>query len=385
MNEILRHKYFRHIEYFHDSKRNKTVILFALDQSCDPDIFSSIDNFRIDIKYGDSLFSSTPIENRTTPPSNTVCKLLWIRVNLHNAPRGFRVYKCSLYKKNILIGAKNVTVGYKLRKRIFLKAKTYIFPAAKILTPYLLAFSPPVISIHLWHLDVAKDVLLSFSATSHFFELRVVVPDNLDPSVTNSFLNHIKSKYCFKNVTSLGAASVGRDIGGFISSLIFSMESDVHKNRPHLFIHTKNTPHLDPELVTRWRDSLIDDIAYQINLIISILLIRLFGASIVYSKSNDRVEDGLDFIVARRESFHLAKSLSEELFASSNEEIRFCAGSMMWVVPSRVEKVWSIQKLQSVFSKLEPSPTMEEPSYAHAFERVFPDVVRRFGLKVFAI
>ena len=58
---------------------------------------------------------------------------------------------------------------------------------------------------------------------------------------------------------------------------------------------------------------------------------------------------------------------------------------MMWVMPARVEKVWSIEKLQAVLSKLEPSPTMQEPSHAHAFERLFPDIVRRSGLKVFRI
>jgi hypothetical protein len=58
---------------------------------------------------------------------------------------------------------------------------------------------------------------------------------------------------------------------------------------------------------------------------------------------------------------------------------------MMWVLPARVEKVWSIEKLQAVLSKLEASPTMQEPSHAHAFERLFPDIVRRSGLKVFRI
>ena len=385
MSEILRHKYFRHIEYFHDAKRNKTIVLFALDQSCDPDIFAAIDNYRVEMQYGDILFLSNPVENRTTPPSKTVGKLLWITVNLQNAPRGFRVYQCSLYKKNTLIGVKKVTVGYKLRKRIILKFKRFIFPACRLFAPDITKYSKPLITIHLWHLDVAQDILLSFKETSHYFDLRVVVPDNLDQSITDSFLNHLENKYFFQNVNTLQTSSVGRDIGGFISSLIYSMQSDAFKNRPHLFIHTKNTPHLDPALVLRWRDSLIDDIAYQINLLLSLLLTSYFGASIVYSKSNDRVEDGLDFIVARRQSFHLAKSLSEELFAGSNEDMRFCAGSMMWVVPSRVEKVWSIEKLQSVFSKLEPSPTMEEPSYAHAFERVFPDAVRRMGLKVYTI
>jgi hypothetical protein len=122
-----------------------------------------------------------------------------------------------------------------------------------------------------------------------------------------------------------------------------------------------------------------------VNFCISLLLFKYFNASIVYALSNDRIEDGNDNIYARQQSYELAKAVSSELFNSCNDKIRFCAGTMMWVLPARVEKVWSIEKLQAVLSKLEPSQTMQEPSHAHAFERAFPDMTRSLGLRVFTI
>jgi hypothetical protein len=137
--------------------------------------------------------------------------------------------------------------------------------------------------------------------------------------------------------------------------------------------------------VRNWRKTLIFDIADQVNFFIVFLLFKLWKASLIYAKSNDRIEDGSDQVDARKESYHLASALSRELFNKSNEKMRFCAGTMMWVIPSRVETVWSIEKLHTVLSKLEPSQTMQEPSYGHAFERAFPDMVRSSGLKVFTI
>jgi hypothetical protein len=229
------------------------------------------------------------------------------------------------------------------------------------------------------------DILEVFKPTSRFFELRLAIPDNLNAEVTDQLLQHVDKNYHFTNVTTVVVPGVGRDIGGLIASLLHSIQSANYKFRPHLFIHTKNTPHLDPLLVRRWRNSLIHDIANEVNFCISLLLFKYFKASIVYALSNDRIEDGNDNIHARQKSYELAKAVSSELFNSCNDKIRFCAGTMMWVLPARVEKVWSVEKLQAVLSKLEPSQTMQEPSYGHAFERAFPDMVRSSGLKVFTI
>jgi hypothetical protein len=138
-------------------------------------------------------------------------------------------------------------------------------------------------------------------------------------------------------------------------------------------------------LVKRWRDSLVYDIASNFNFSLSLFLFLFFKACMVYSRSNDRIENGEDDIEERKASYDLARVVEHELFKKSNDEVRFCAGTMMWVLPARIEKVWSIEKLQAVLSKLEPSQTMQEPSHAHAFERAFPDMTRSLGLRVFTI
>lgn len=379
-----KNKLFQHIEFFYDIKINKTIVLFALDQSIDSNLFENKEHYRVKVISPDILASSIPQDNIETSPYHHSSGLLWIQVIINFKYTTFCDYKCILYKKSEVIGEKYISIGSKLRDRFFFFTKKCLNPLSGLI--FKLEPKPKaIISLHLWHFDVALEILEFFQETSRFFELRLAVPDNLDKAIPLKLVRHLEDNYEFQKVSTLAVPSVGRDIGGFVSSLIHSMKSSIDKNRPHLFLHTKNTPQLHPLLVRNWRKTLVFDIADQVNLVIALLLLKFCNASLIYAKSNDRIEDGSDQVDERKESYHLARTLSRKLFNKSNEKMRFCAGTMMWVMPARVEKVWSIEKLQAVLSKLEPSQTMQEPSYGHAFERAFPDMVRSSGLKVFTI
>jgi hypothetical protein len=379
-------KIFQHIEWFYDDVDQTTVILFAVDATCEHHLFDNKKYVRVEMCGLRINVESIPYDSFESFSEEIGKKLLWLRCYISGPKEKFVKCKCVLYKGDKKLGEKNIAYGYKFRSRVFQSFKLYFKNIIKI--SILCFFRPqplPIVSLHLWHLDIAMDILQVFKETSRFFELRLAIPDNLDAEVTDQLLQHVDKNYHFTNVTTVVVPAVGRDIGGLIASLLHSIQNTNYKFRPHLFIHTKNTPHLDPLLVRRWRNSLIHDIANEVNFCISLLLFKYFKASIVYALSNDRIEDGNDNIYARQKSYELAKAVSSELFNSCNDKIRFCAGTMMWVMPARVEKVWSIEKLQAVLSKLEPSPTMQEPSHAHAFERLFPDIARRSGLKVFRI
>jgi hypothetical protein len=377
-------KTFQHIEYFYDVEINKTIVLFALDQSIDYNLFENKEHYRVEVISPDIQASSIPQENIQTTPHHNSSGQVWIQVVINFKFITFRKYKCILYKNSEVIGEEYVLIGCKLSNRLFSFAKKCLNPLSGLAFK-LKPKSKAIISLHLWHFDVALEILEFFQETSRFFELRLAVPDNLDIAIPLKLVRHVEENYEFQKVSTLAVPSVGRDIGGFVSSLIHSLQSPIDNNRPHLFLHTKNTPQLHPLLVRNWRKTLVFDIADQVNLVIALLLLKFCNASLIYAKSNDRIEDGSDQVDERKESYHLARTLSRKLFNKSNEKMRFCAGTMMWVMPARVEKVWSIEKLQAVLSKLEPSPTMQEPSHAHAFERLFPDIVRSFGLKVFRI
>lgn len=384
MQKNLNLKTFQHIEYFYDIKINKTIVLFALDQSIDHNLFENKEHYRVEVISPNIQASSIPQENIQTAPRHNSSGLLWIQVIINFKYTAFCDYKCILYKNSEVIGEKYILIGCELRNRLLLFAKKCLNPLSGL--KFKLEPKPKaIISLHLWHLDVALEILEFFQESSRFFELRLAVPDNLDSAIPLKLVRHVEENYEFQKVSTLAVPSVGRDIGGFVSSLIHSMQSPIDKNLPHLFLHTKNTPQLHWLLVRHWRKTLVFDIADQVNLVIALLLLKFCNASLIYAKSNDRIEGGSDQVDERKESYHLARALSRELFNKTNERMRFCAGTMMWVTPARVEKVWSIEKLQAVLSKLEPSTTMQEPSYAHAFERLFPDIVRRSGLRVFRI
>jgi hypothetical protein len=378
-------KIFRHIEFFLDTKKKHTIIIFAINQNIDAEILNNFQNYKVEIKYRGIRATSIPDENIITQPFQSEGPLVWIQVSLDKKMESFSTCECFLYKNNQIIGQKNIALGYKIRDRFNHVKKIWINTIFVKLLFLLNIKNKPIISLHLWHLDVAIEILQVFQETSRFYDLRISVPDNLDKQISTQLQLHIKKYYKFNSICTLAVPAYGRDIGGFITSLIHSIKNSEYKNRPHLFLHTKNTSELHSLMVRRWRDSLVYDIAFNANFSFSLFLFKNLQASIVYSRSNDRIENGNDDIEARKASYDLAKLVQYELFNKSNNQIRFCAGTMMWVLPSRVEKVWSIEKLQSVLSKLEPSQTMQEPSHAHAFERLFPHIVQSSGLKVFTI
>ena len=375
-------KPFYQIAFFANKKSSDTNIVFAIEHS---DSLDDIENYRVEINGLGIKASSIPQENRTTYSADKKSKLLWLQITIRKKITTFILCKCILYKNSDVIGRKNISLGYQFRHRVNFWVKNFLAPLSNKILSVINLKAPPIVSLHLWHLDVAMEVLEVFQKTSRFFELRLAVPDNLDKSIPSNLVRHVEENYEFRKVSILSVPAVGRDIGGFISSLLHSMQSPIDKNRLHLFLHTKNTPSLHPAFVKHWRESLIFDIANGVNLSISLVLSKFLRACIVYSRANDRIEDGSDQVEERKESYHLARALSLELFNKTNEKMRFCAGTMMWVMPARVEKVWSIENLQAVLSKLEPSQTMQEPSYGHAFERAFPDMVRSSGLKVYRI
>jgi glycosyltransferase involved in cell wall biosynthesis len=375
-------KPFYQIAFFADKKSSDTVIFFAIDHA---DSLNDIKNYRVEINGPGIKASSIPQENRTTYSADKKGKLLWLQVIICKKITSFILCECILYKNSDVIGSKNISLGYKFRHRLNFWVKNFLTPLSNKILSVINLKAPPIVSLHLWHLDVAMEVLEVFQKTSHFFELRLAVPDNLDRSIPPNLVAHVQENHNFQKVSILSVPAVGRDIGGFISSLLHSMASPIDKNRLHLFLHTKNTPSLHPAFVKHWRESLIFDIINGVNLSMALVLLKFLRACIVYSRANDRIEDGSDQVDERKDSYHLARALSRDLFNKKHEKMRFCAGTMMWVMPARVEKVWSIEKLQAVLSKLEPSQTMQEPSYGHAFERLFPDSVRRSGLKVFTI
>ena len=383
---MISHKIFKHITWEYDKSNKQSVVLFAVDTSNDKLSFANKNDIIIKIKGSGINAISFPAENVEFDDRIIGSKLTWIRCCIHGIQKKFTTCKCYIYVSDLKICEKNISFGYKLRSRF--KEKLELGTSKAINSFILKKFSPKkkiIISLHLWHLDVAKEILHVFDKTSKFCELRLAIPDNLDSNIADQLTEYIEKEFEFQKIIKLTVPSVGRDIGGLIASLIYSIKDGNYSSYPHLFIHTKNTPHLHPIIVNKWRKSLVNEISKDAKLVIAYFLFKLANACIIYSNSNDRVENGEDNIPQRKKSYSLSKKLSLELFNQSHNKLRFCAGTMMWVMPARVEKVWSIEKLQAVLSKLEPSPTMQEPSHAHAFERLFPDIVRRSGLKVFRI
>ena len=89
MQKNLNLKTFQHIEYFYDIKINKTVVLFALDQSIDSKLFENKEHYRVEVTSPDIQASSIPLDNIETSPYNNSMGLLWIQVIINFKPGDF--------------------------------------------------------------------------------------------------------------------------------------------------------------------------------------------------------------------------------------------------------------------------------------------------------
>jgi hypothetical protein len=176
----------------------------------------------------------------------------------------------------------------------------------------------------------------------------------------------------------------GRDVGGFIAALNRCFDKnapDYNPNRPCLFLHSKNTINIPSHRVMMWRDSLIDPLVSRMRGFFTLLRLVLLKPAIIYSKDVHREEPGSSLNIHQYKSLLLARSLAKRFFGQVPASFGYCAGTMMWVIPSKISHIWTPSRLIEIDALLEPSETMSEPSHAHAFERLFPEMVKSGGGK----
>jgi hypothetical protein len=249
----------------------------------------------------------------------------------------------------------------------------------------MLRRSRPILALHVWHEDVCAKLLEAVPFPSCWGGLKLVVPDNLDPRAAGR-IRAIASASGFASVTEVAAPAAGRDIGGLVTILLQACpESSPDQTVPHLFLHSKRSAHLPALISECWRENLVSRVAQGAGLPRALFALSAGGAGIVYSREARRVEHGDASGSLPSLSAAMADRLSLELFRSSPGSYAFCAGTMMWFVPSKIAACWTKERLQRVLELLEPSRDLSEPSHAHAFERLFPEAASRAGIRVAAI
>jgi len=306
----------------------------------------------------------------------------WFTFVIPTNSRVFSDYRLGVYTEEGLVEQKLLSCGQLLRKRIASRINAHLQKFLKIpksVEQRILAKYNPVVCLHLWDATVAMEILGSFSRFAPNIDLRVGVPVNLSQQSRDFFFGRVGA-YQFRSVRSLDVPAVGRDIGGFVTQLQASLADKDYSDRAHLFLHTKNTPHLPMRLRTEWRSSLVGDITAGNNFVRALSQFGKANTALVYSRRNQRIEDEEECNTLQEASLKLACQLGNELFGIQMYSCKFCAGTMMWLIPSRVASVWDASKLKVVESRLEDSSAMTEPSMGHAFERLFPEALRRNGI-----
>lgn len=287
---------------------------------------------------------------------------------------------------------KKTECGKKLRHRIIdlikgLELIRYCRKISTLLISHLHEKANPQVFLHCWNPKITKDIIEKISVYSKSLRVVLVKPSNINSKWFDESIAHASSKK-FKSLEVLSTPPMGRDIGGFISGLLQVLGKG--DTRPFLILHSKNTEFLPQCLSEDWRNSLIDPLVSGTSGIIALLKITFFGSALVCSKKNMRHDSPLSsgwkkLHPPQKESYNMARDLSLSIFQEKYESFTYCAGTMMWVNPNKISDVWTRERLVAFQGLLEPSENLIEPSHAHAFERLFPEALKRHGKKVSAV
>ncbi len=248
----------------------------------------------------------------------------------------------------------------------------------------LFAQNRPVLAVHLWHEDVGLKLLHSSPWRDQWSEVILLVPENLpDRDITTRF-TAVASDLGFRRITTLSVPARGRDIGGLVSLLLHLQKYPSTASRPCLYLHTKKSSHLPDLISSTWMDMLLSRVFFRRGgLLAALARLRYFRAAVVASREAQRKEvvHGKGSTLPQHSS-ELAAQVYADLFGDRVDSFEFCAGTMMWFMPGRTCRAWTASRLSEVLERLEDSRIMQEPSVAHAFERMFPEAVRRSGERV---
>ena len=246
----------------------------------------------------------------------------------------------------------------------------------------LLRLSQPLLNLHLWHEDVAEEIIAMTGRANRYLHLRLLTPENLDDQLAEDFTKRVRKTFRFRSISRLKVPARGRDIGGLMGALQSGMNGRGPTARPQLFAHTKKTAYLPAAAQSDWRRGLLSPLIEGRNLPQAVRQLFFARTALVCSAERACIEPFANIAGPRKQSYELASSLAESLFGWKPAKLIFSAGSMFWFRADRVARVWSADKLETIAAKLEPSADMTEPSYAHAFERLFPGAIAHFGSKV---
>lgn len=239
-----------------------------------------------------------------------------------------------------------------------------------------LARSRPMVALHAWNPEIASEMLGRIPLRREWSGLRLLFPHNI-PSGQRGAIEAIAASMGFPHVETETVPPKGRDVGGLVTLL-----GDL--KRPCLYLHTKQSAHLPPCVSHWWRDRLMHPLVTPHGIAKSLLGMR-GGNALVYARECQRVERASGEQGLPAASAAMAVELGKDIFSRTFPFFRFCAGTMMWINPAQALRVWTRDRLRLVLDRLEDSATMAEPSMAHAFERLFPQVLEAEGIAVAAI
>lgn len=243
------------------------------------------------------------------------------------------------------------------------------------------ALIQPRVFIHCWSEEVSIEVIKKTKLSINPNKITLLKPSNIDEQCFKNIRS--RAEYDFSLETEiLEVPAKGRDIGGFIAALKKCLDEkaqDYNPNRPCLFIHSKNTSNIPAHRVTMWRNALIDPLVMRLRGLLALSLLVFVKPALIYSKSYHREDPSGVMNIHQYLSFLLSRDIANRLFQKEVKSLRYCAGTMMWVIPSKIDRIWTLSRLEEIEKLLEPSETMSEPSHAHAFERLFPEMIRSAG------
>lgn len=235
------------------------------------------------------------------------------------------------------------------------------------------------IFLHLYYEHYVNEILSYINRSGLSFDIFITIPKNsqLDKSPNkNLILNSIKNSV--SNVSQYEIVNKGKDIGG----KLFLIHKNINSDYDYvIFMHDKKSPQMKEDLANKWRISLYESIL-GIN--------NLHKISLAFSNNSIKMCGGLvreGFIKSRAIAVNIGntKYINDILLSILNiknvNDGAFIGGTMFWVDWNFYKNFWKDIDIHKIISILEEG-NVQEPSYAHAMERIFGIVVTSKGYKI---
>lgn len=231
---------------------------------------------------------------------------------------------------------------------------------------------PVAVVVHVFYLDVLKEICDYLNNIKQIFDLFVSSPEELVPACSA----YIKTRFPEHTVYVKAFENVGRDVYPFL----FFYNNYLFKYDLVLKVHTKKSTHASAYAL--WRKHLLENLVGSEEIVLDIMNRFKNDSSLglVFPEHYPLIEPYLGF---EKNYFYIKTYLLKlGIVIAEHKQLNFPSGTFFWFRPRAFVDLLRLNDLFEDFASIaSASNDMREGLLEHAFERIFHFIVKNKGFK----